>query len=241
VKYSCTEREALGIIFARKKFRHYLLGCKVIFHTDHDVLKHMVNKPDIMGRIARWIVLLQEFYYEVKVRLGKQHANAGFFSMLDGVPSLENVDDCFLDETLFQVNINSDSWYGELLLFLQTSQLRNNMTIEEAAVLLRKARPYYLVKGLLHKEGADGRAYRCLEKGDVRTVMQAMHEGEVGGHFAKERTARKILAAGYWWPTLHKDVHQYVRSCDECQRNGGQRGNQRYTLHPILPLAPFEK
>jgi transposase InsO family protein len=241
VKYSCTEREALGIIFACKKFRHYLLGCKVIFHTDHDALKHMVNKPDVTGRIARWIVLLQEFDYEVKVRPGKQHANADFFSRLDGVPSLKNVDDCFPDETLFQVNINSDSWYGELLLFLQTGQLRNNMTAEEAAVLLRKARPYYLVKGLLHKEGADGRAYRCLEKGDVRTVMQAMHEGEVGGHFAKERTTRKILAAGYWWPTLHKDVHQYVRNCDQCQRSGGQRRNQRYTLHPILPLAPFEK
>jgi hypothetical protein len=93
VKYSCTKREALGIIFACKKFRHYLLGCKVIFHTDHDALRHMVNKLDVTGRIARWILLLQEFDYEVKVRPGKQHANADYFSKLDGVPTIKDVDD----------------------------------------------------------------------------------------------------------------------------------------------------
>jgi hypothetical protein len=58
-KYSATEREALGVVYACKKYRHYLLGYKKIFHTDHDALKHLVNKPDLSGIIARWIILLQ--------------------------------------------------------------------------------------------------------------------------------------------------------------------------------------
>jgi hypothetical protein len=45
-------------VYSCKKFRHYLLGYKVIFHTDHDSLKYLVNKPDLSGRIARWILLL---------------------------------------------------------------------------------------------------------------------------------------------------------------------------------------
>lgn len=50
--YTTTEREALAVIYSCKKFKHYILGYKVIFHTDHDSLKCLVNKPDLSGRIA---------------------------------------------------------------------------------------------------------------------------------------------------------------------------------------------
>ena len=33
-------------------------------------------------------------------------------------------------------------------------------------------------------------------------------------------TARKILHAGLWWPTLHKDTKEYAKSYDVCQRVG---------------------
>jgi hypothetical protein len=56
--YTTTERECLSIIYACKKFRHYLLGYDVVFHTDHDAIKHLVNKADLSGRIARWVMLL---------------------------------------------------------------------------------------------------------------------------------------------------------------------------------------
>jgi hypothetical protein len=56
--YTTTEREALAVVYSCKKFRHYLLSSKVIFHTDHNSLKYLVNKPDLSGRIARWILLL---------------------------------------------------------------------------------------------------------------------------------------------------------------------------------------
>ena len=78
-KYTTTEREALAVIYACKKFRHYLLGYRIIFHTDHDSLKYLVNKPDLSGRIARWI-LLQEFNYEVVVKSGKSNSNADYLS-----------------------------------------------------------------------------------------------------------------------------------------------------------------
>jgi hypothetical protein len=69
--YTTTEREALAMVYSCKKFRHYLLGYKVIFHTDHNSLKYLVNKLDLSRRIARWILLLQEFNYEVVVKSGK--------------------------------------------------------------------------------------------------------------------------------------------------------------------------
>jgi hypothetical protein len=56
--YSVTEREALGMVYSVQKYCHYLLGYKFTFHIDHDALKYMINKPQLSGRIARWVLLL---------------------------------------------------------------------------------------------------------------------------------------------------------------------------------------
>jgi hypothetical protein len=46
------------MIYAMKKFQHYLLGNVFIFFVDHQTFLHLVNKPVIIGKIARWFVLL---------------------------------------------------------------------------------------------------------------------------------------------------------------------------------------
>ena len=43
--YSTIEREALGMVFALHKYRHYLLANPFIFYTDHQALKYLVSKP----------------------------------------------------------------------------------------------------------------------------------------------------------------------------------------------------
>ncbi|CAM6128366.1 unnamed protein product [Calypogeia fissa] len=129
--YFGTDREALGVIYACKKFRHYLLGYKVIFHTDHNSLKYIVNKPDLTRRIARWMLLLQEFNYEVVVRPGKGHANVDFFSRIDGDMDTTDVDDTFPDEDVFSVRVGDETWYPAMVKFLTTTQLPQEMNAEK--------------------------------------------------------------------------------------------------------------
>ena len=50
----------------------------------------------------------------------------------------------------------------------------------------------------------------------------------------------KILAAGYYWPTMFKETFDYCKCCEVCQtfvNKSTVSGN----LHPIPPLGPFEK
>ena len=47
--YTTTKREGLAMVYAVKKFRHYLLANKFIFFTDHHALLYLVNKPCSTG------------------------------------------------------------------------------------------------------------------------------------------------------------------------------------------------
>ena len=61
------------MVFAIDKFRSYLVGAKVIVYTDHDTSKYLLTKKDDKPRLIRWILLLQEFYFEIKDKKGVEN------------------------------------------------------------------------------------------------------------------------------------------------------------------------
>ncbi len=72
-------------------------------------------------------------------------------------------------------------------------------------------------------------------------VMREMHEGPLGGHFVTKIMQRNILDVRYWWPTMYKDVHDYCRSCDACQRTKGLIIQSLAKLMTSLLKEPFIK
>ena len=69
--YTTTEREALAMVYTVKKFYHYFLANHFVFIVDHQALVYLVNRPLITGRIARWLLLFQEFDFEVLYKSGR--------------------------------------------------------------------------------------------------------------------------------------------------------------------------
>ena len=57
--YTVTELELLAVVFAFEKFCSYLLGMRVIVHTDHSALRYLMRKKDAKPRLIRWVLLLQ--------------------------------------------------------------------------------------------------------------------------------------------------------------------------------------
>ena len=125
--YTITEREALGMIFLVQKYRHYLLSYKFVFHVDHDALKYMINKPQLSGRIARWVLLLQEFNFTIQVRFGKSHANADHLSRINQETGSEPVNDEFPNAALFSVDIIPLE-YADIIHYLSTQQFPSDYT-----------------------------------------------------------------------------------------------------------------
>ena len=55
-----------------------------------------------------------------------------------------------------------------------------------------------------------------------------------------DRTAHKVLQSGFYWPTLFKDAHKFVLSCDECQRIGNIGKRQEMPMNYSLAIEPFD-
>ena len=68
-----------------------------------------------------------------------------------------------------------------------------------------------------------------------------MHDGPIGGNYSRDTTTHKILRAGYYWPTLFKYAHAYVRKCDTCQQSGGIHVKAIRLLQPAMVSEPFEQ
>nr|GEV87290.1 hypothetical protein [Tanacetum cinerariifolium] len=39
-------------------------------------------------------------------------------------------------------------------------------------------------------------------------------------HHGPNYTAKKVVDSGFYWPTIYRDAHDLVKSCDACQRQG---------------------
>ena len=54
---------------------------------------------------------------------------------------------------------------------------------------------------------------------DLRSrLMSLHHDTPLPGHFAGDKTVQ-FIRQSYWWPSMTKDVVNFVRICDSCQRH----------------------
>lgn len=72
-KYSVTDREGLGVVWAVKHFVSYILGMPFTIITDHAALKALRTKDKLDGRMRRWAEFLSEFDYEIQYQKGAEN------------------------------------------------------------------------------------------------------------------------------------------------------------------------
>jgi hypothetical protein len=117
VKKNCTttKKKGLAMIYAVKKFRHYLLGNSFIFFMDHRALLYLVNKPIVISQIAKWLLLLQEFNFKVIFKLRHVHFLLDQLSKINHGDLAIRVEDQLSNAQLFGIKID---WYGQIIDYL---------------------------------------------------------------------------------------------------------------------------
>ena len=107
------------MVYALYKFCHYLLGGHFNFFIDHSTMKYLVNKLVLEGQIFRWLLLLQEFAFEVVVKPRQLNKGPSHLSLLE-YGEFEGPDDQLHDVDLLRVEVVPDH-LAEISLFLSTS------------------------------------------------------------------------------------------------------------------------
>ena len=107
------------MVYPLQKFRHYLLGASFKMFTDHSTLKYLVNKPVLGGRICRWLLLFQEYDFEIIVKLGKLNSGPDHLSRIDSGEEPSNLEENLPDAQLFSIQI-IDEYYEDIIHFLTT-------------------------------------------------------------------------------------------------------------------------
>ena len=70
----------------------------------------------------------------------------------------------------------------------------------------------------LYKRGFSQPCLRCVEEEETKYVLEEVHGGICGDHMGAKSIVRKIMRAGYFWPTMQQDTVDFVKKCDSCQR-----------------------
>ncbi|KAK8713370.1 hypothetical protein V6N13_148590 [Hibiscus sabdariffa] len=241
INYTTTEKELLAVVFAFEKFRSYLIGTKVIVHTDHSAIKYLVTKKDAKPRLIRWILLLQEFDLEVKDRKGTENQVADHLSRLDNPHNQDRdveISDSFPDEKiLFATAI---PWYADIVNFLVSGIVPHDLSSQGRKKFMHDAKFFYWNEPYLFKQCANQVLRRCVPEEEQKDILYHCHATACGGHFGGNRTTAKILQSGFYWPTLFKDGHAFAKACDRCQRTGNISRRNEMPLQNILEVELFD-
>ena len=97
------------MVYALDKFRQYLLGMKVIIHTDHAALRYLMTKKESKPWLIRWVLLLSEFDVELRDKKGSENSLADHLSRIvhDGGEEARARLRFFPDESLCLMDVAS--------------------------------------------------------------------------------------------------------------------------------------
>jgi hypothetical protein len=79
--------EAVALVWALEKFRHYLLHSKVHIYADHLALKYIIENKDLNRKFARWALRIAEYPHLIEFRKGERNTNADALSWPPFVPA----------------------------------------------------------------------------------------------------------------------------------------------------------
>nr|GEU38849.1 reverse transcriptase domain-containing protein [Tanacetum cinerariifolium] len=152
-------------------------------------------KRDSKARLLRWVLLLQEFTFNVIDTKGAENLATDHLSRLENphqnVFDPKEINESFPLETfnlVFTRGNSSTPWFADFA----------NYHVGN-----------FVVKGM-----------SCVHGQEAIDILKACHYGPTGGHHGLNYTTKKVFDSGFYWPTIYRDAQDIVKNCDLCQRQG---------------------
>nr|GEU56608.1 reverse transcriptase domain-containing protein [Tanacetum cinerariifolium] len=222
IYYTTMKKEMLAVLYAFEKFRPYLVLSKSIVYTDHSALKYLFSKQDTKPRLIRWVLLLQKLDIIIHDKKGTKNLKAYHLSRLENphkdVFENKDINENFPLVTLGKISSGSTPWFADFANFHAWNFIVKGMSSQQKKKFFKDVKHYFWEDPYLFRICADQIIRRCMHGKEGYDILKACHEGPAGGHHGVNFTAKKVFDAGFFWPTIYRDAHNLVKSCDICQR-----------------------
>ncbi|CAH2094651.1 unnamed protein product [Euphydryas editha] len=207
-RYHSYELETLAIVRALQHFRHYLIGIKFKIVTDCNSLKLTERKRNLLPRVARWWIYMQDFQFTLEYRKGCLMQHVDFFSR----------------QPVNVLNIQNPRNWAKIA---QTADLETQNLIQKLREGQLDATRFAIQNDLLYYKyapaGEDFRLLCFIPKGHRLSLLRVFHDDH--DHIGIDKTTDLILRH-FWFPGIRAFVKKYISHCIVC------------LAHKKVPRAP---
>ena len=266
--YTTTELECLAIVWAIEKFRCYLEHTSFTVETDHMAIKWLMSIDRPQGRIARWIMKLQPFEFEVVYRPGRLNWVADGLSRYPAntVDTTEVIAAISPGDELCRISAVELIDLGLTLENIKSAQLADPLLIAVREFLITGDKPTggklsdkiktVAKQSFIEGDPGSGLLYKWQnpENWDVpymeerlilpekfeEQIIKYYHSNNFQGHLGVEITCDRI-AKQFYFIGLRTKVANFIRSCDVCQRHSYDNQKPGGFMKPHNYLFPWEE
>lgn len=216
-RYSTYDRELLAAFLAAKHFIHSIEGRPTTLRTDHRPLLYMFSQKSdkLIDRQTRHIAFLSQFIHDVEHVSGESNTVPDALSRLE----LSAIGDD--DPDLHQ-------WAAEQV---NDPELRNILSGQTTSSLALQARQ--TDNGPVYFDTTNNRSRLFVPRTRRRAIFTTLHNQAHSGVSATSR----LIRSRFCWPNMDREIRQWARSCEQCQRSK----LHRHTQSPIAPFAPPDR
>lgn len=241
--YSAFELEALGIVFALEKFRVYLEHREFQLHTDNSALSFILNHPRQVGKIGRWITIINSFKFTVSHVKGKENVVADCLSRLFEEVESPNEQPPHNQPEFDQFQVQILTKLPEIFQDIKSHQLADATIANQ---IKRVGKPgsdsnFSLVQGVLvHKLPNQVKPRVVVPSKLIPLLFRYYHEAPLSSHLGIRKTLERIQT-NFWAGDLKQTITAMVKSCRLCQLSKPAQNTRVGQLVSEIATRPFEK
>ncbi|KAJ9511114.1 hypothetical protein QJQ45_013190 [Haematococcus lacustris] len=208
INYPTHDRELLAAVHALTLWRHYLLGRPFTIETDNCPITHIMTQPHLSARQLRWTQLLAPYSFTLVHKAGKTHIVPDALSRRPDYQlsslSVATPDSAFF--ATYDHHAPQDPAYQAAF-----SHTLSHNPSGPSSWHLR------VIDGRLYTASEPPRLY--VPASPLRSqLLHEAHDAVTSAHLGRAKTLER-LQRHFYWPQMEQTVREYVRTCDQCQRN----------------------
>ena len=106
----------------------------------------------------------------------------------------------------------ADTWFGAMIRYLRDETWPEDEKLVKAVL---STHDQFLYENEILYRINNTKIQLCVPPRLQHSIMYQCHDVPSAGHLGMKRSYQR-LTSRYYWPTMHKDMEEYIRTCPEC-------------------------